>query len=285
MKDFFVNLPLRYARQERGYLRFFSANRLNPELGLDALVLEQAPVSWHKEVAAYLRKEGLGAAVHLPFIDIHPGSPDPLMRQAAQERLFKALDTAMIYEPRHLIAHNGYNPTGYGDCYPRWLESAVLTWSNVGKKLQGVPLYLENTGETEPSQIKDVLSMLDGQFGFCLDIGHWHSFSRGFENRDLSSWLQSMAPHLRHLHLHDNDGSMDQHLGMGRGTVPFVELFAGLEFLEVSPGLTLEPHSYEDLEQSFKFMNEHKHWFSLVGVSRQDCDAKLSGKEPFIPAD
>jgi sugar phosphate isomerase/epimerase len=282
MRKFFVNLPLRYVWKSEGYLRFFQHNGLNPELGLDAFILEQEPESWHREVAAGLKKEGLSAAVHLPFIDIHPGSPDSIVRDAARERLLRAAETAMLYEPRHLIAHNGYNPAGYEDFYPRWLEGAVSTWSEIGELIGDCPVYLENTVETEPSQIKDVLDSLEGEFGFCFDVGHWHSFSRGFEHGGLSLWLQTLAPHLSHLHLHDNDGASDQHLGMGKGRIPFAEFFAGIELLELSPTFTLEPHTYDDLDGSLKFMSKHKHWLSLVGVSGERLDDfKLSPKEPF----
>ncbi|MFP4657267.1 MAG: sugar phosphate isomerase/epimerase family protein [Desulfonatronovibrionaceae bacterium] len=251
---------------------------------MDAVVLEEAPQSWHQEVAAAIQRQGLAPAVHLPFIDIHPGSPDPLLRRAAVERLRRAVDTAMLYEPRHLVAHNGYNPAGYEDFYPRWLESAISTWTELGPRAGDCPIYLENTWENEPSQVKDVLEVLDNGFGFCFDVGHWHAFGRGAENKDLAHWLQSMAPHLAHLHLHDNDGSADQHLGMGRGMIPFVEFFAGIELLELSPTFTLEPHTYEDLEESIRFMTEHKYWLSLVGVSSKRLDEfRLSGKEPFIP--
>ncbi len=282
MENFHVSLPLRYIWENEDYLRFFLHNRLCPELGVDAFILDEVPESWHRKVSTLLEKEGLATAVHLPFIDIHAGSPDSLVREAAEKRLVRGVETAMLYKPQHMIAHNGYNPAGYADFYPRWLENAVATWTSVDQVVDDCPVYLENTVETEPSQIKDVLGTLSDRFGFCFDIGHWFSFSRGWENKDLSTWLQSFGPNLDHLHLHDNDGSDDQHLGMGRGNIPFVEFFAGIEFMELSPGVTLEPHTYEDLEQSIRFMSKHKKWFSLLGLPLEGISENpLSSKESF----
>ncbi len=77
-----------------------------------------------------------------------------------------------------------------------------------------------------------------------------------------------MAPYLRHMHLHDNDGVADKHLGLGVGSIPWSELFAGLELLDLAPTFTLEPHTKEDLEHSWKFIKKTSIMFSRLGIKK-----------------
>jgi sugar phosphate isomerase/epimerase len=267
MSNFFVNLPLRYIAREQAYLDFFIKHRLNPELGLDAWSMDRLDLAWHQYVAEKIQLAGLKTAIHLPFLDLMPGSIDQYILQATRERLNKALEIARVYAPCHLIGHLAYDPALEEDFYSFWLENSVKTWQQLLEKAKDIcPIFLENVREQEPAIITDLLSELNGQVGFCFDPGHWFSFGRGKENNNLSHWLQMLAPYIRHLHLHDNHGHLDEHLGMGQGTIPFLELFAGLELLDLKPGFTLEPHSAEDLAHSLNFIHSHRSWFSLLGV-------------------
>jgi sugar phosphate isomerase/epimerase len=61
-----------------------------------------------------------------------------------------------------------------------------------------------------------------------------------------------MTPYLAQLHIHDNSGSNDDHAPVGEGTFPFAALFALLRELNLSPLITLEPHSLDDLWKTLK---------------------------------
>ncbi|MBT8763323.1 sugar phosphate isomerase/epimerase [Desulfohalobiaceae bacterium Ax17] len=269
MNNFFVNLPLRYIARKKRYLDLFIENRINPELGLEAWSMDKLDLAWHKNVAEKIHRAGLKTAIHLPFLDLMPGSIDQYILQATRKRLDKALEIAKIYEPCHLIGHLAYDSGLDDDFYSFWLENSVQTWQQMAEKTKNTcPIFLENVREQDPTIISDLLSGLNGQVGFCFDLGHWFSFGHGRENNNLGHWLQTLAPYIRHLHLHDNHGHFDEHLGMGQGKIPFVEFFAGLESLELKPGFTLEPHSAEDLAYSLNFMHANRFWFSLLGVKK-----------------
>ncbi len=53
----------------------------------------------------------------------------------------------------------------------------------------------------------------DPRFGLCLDVGHANT--RVSETPPLD-WIAPMAPWLRHVHLHNNDGDWDLHDALGR---------------------------------------------------------------------
>ena len=77
----------------------------------------------------------------------------------------------------------------------------------------GLPLAVENL--TDRQIILDVSSRLSSpMLGYCYDAGHNNCFDRGFD------YLALFGDKLRALHLHDNDGTADQHtLTKYRGSI------------------------------------------------------------------
>ena len=266
MPRFFVNLPLRWIARDPTYLETCLSRGLHPELGMDATALDILETAWHTEIAARLRDAGLSCSVHLPFMDLQPGALDPRILEATRDRLRMALDVAQIYAPRHLIGHVWYFHDLYRIFAKAWQDNAADTWEALHRHWpEHPPLYLENTFESTPDIQAGLLETLAGRglasIQACLDLGHWHAFALGFRRHNLEQWLDALAPYLGHLHLHDNTGTDDHHLGMGRGSIPWDQLFAGLAQRGLNPTLTLEPHTPEDLEHSLAFVDGHPAWF------------------------
>jgi len=261
--EFFVNLPLTYIQADRRYLDYFLANGLNPEFGLDAVSLTFSE-TWHVEVASTVKDRGLKCAFHLPFLDLQTGSIDPMVLEATRSQLALAFDLERIYHPEHMIGHALYNERVYfEDLYPGWLKRSVATWTGLSRNYPGhAPVYLENVFEPHPKPIVDLVKNLEeNKFGVCFDIGHWYCFNGGMVKDDLDLWLETLGPFIKHLHLHDNNGAMDDHLGLGRGTIPWDRVFPKLAQCGIKPGMTLEPHSEDALTASLEFMKVHPKWF------------------------
>ena len=164
--------------------------------------------------------------------------------------------------PHCFVLHPPADPDLFSDFHQAW---------EAHPELKQKKLLLENVREKAPRPLADLLGELRSHHvKFCLDIGHWSSYGSGSQYQNLPQWIQTLGPYLSHLHLHDNDGIADLHLGLGQGCIPWVELFGGLEFMELSPSFALEPHCQEDLEQSLSFMKKHMNWFSRLGVRRRD---------------
>ncbi|NJB68039.1 sugar phosphate isomerase/epimerase [Desulfobaculum xiamenense] len=249
MNIFHVNLPLSYAAREPRYIDLFIEHGLNPELDIDLAAFETLDMAWHRATADRLHQAGLCCAVHLPFQDLHPGSPDRLIREATATRLAMAFDIAEIYAPTHLIGHAMYSNWLYNGLHDAWLDASTLTWNTLLALWPNhPPLYLENVYETAPESLAELVSRItEGPCGVCFDIGHWHAFGNGVAKGDIDHWVDTLAPHLRHLHLHDNDGSSDQHLGPGAGSIPFDAVLAALARNDLHPSVTFEPHDEDAL--------------------------------------
>ncbi|MGE4299255.1 MAG: sugar phosphate isomerase/epimerase family protein [Desulfovibrionaceae bacterium] len=265
---YFVNLPCSYIERTPDYLPFFIGHRIPPELGLDAACLETCDAAWHRATAAAFRDAGLPCAVHLAFLDLHPGSGDPIILAATRARLHACFDAARHYAPRHLIGHPHYDEA-YADQPEAWRERCRTTWAMLLDRWPDhPPLYLENTFDADPEPLRDLVDALRAtghdRVGVCFDAGHWHAFAKGSERRDLDRWLDALGNLVGHLHLHDNDGGEDQHLGLGQGSIPWAALARGLAARGVRPTATLEPHTEASFAHSMAFITAHPELFADI---------------------
>jgi len=81
-------------------------------------------------------------------------------------------------------------------------------------------------------------------FGILVDVGHLH-----VNGEDFLESLKRASDFPLHIHLDDNDGSADQHLIPGEGTIDFGVFFEALDkvsyrgfvSLELNPGYGMEP--------------------------------------------
>lgn len=94
-----------------------------------------------------------------------------------------------------------------------------------------IVICLENINQTGISKtVVDLLSFIDilgeEHVAICLDTGHLNLA----EDKDQVRFVRAAGKHLKALHLHDNDGSGDQHLmPTALGQVKFQELMAALK--------------------------------------------------------
>ena len=260
MPGFYINMNLRVAARDPAVLARHLEGAVPPELGLDPVLLDAKPRSWHRQLARVLEDAGLPCTVHLPFFDLQPGSIDPNIRAASRDRLRQALEIAAIYAPDRLVGHAAYDRFLYRRSFDAWAQRAADTWMEVLEVWPGhPPLCLENTHETDPATLAGAVAAVrqrDPNVGACFDIGHWYSFAGGRQEANLDAWIEVLAPYLLHMHLHDNDGSFDQHLGPGQGLIPFDALFTLLRSGGLRPTITFEPHTPEAFGQALGFARE-----------------------------
>lgn len=260
--SFFVNLPISWIAQDVNWIDWFIKEGVNPELGLDSAAFEK-PLDWHRHLAGYIRQNKLQCSVHLPFMGLSPGDANKPLAARTADILTHAADLAKIYDARHMVGHPNFWADMHGTKSdrnlpdPAWIERSVKVWRELPKRANA-PLYLENIMDPSPLALPTLLAAIDmPETGICFDVGHWHSFSNGSINKDLPRWLKAFAPYLRHLHLHDNDGSNDDHLGLGKGTIPYDILLDCLSRHSLSPTMTFEPHSAGAFMQTIAWFDAH----------------------------
>ena len=193
-------------------------------------------------------------------MDLSAGSPDPAVRRLTRRRLEQMLDLVGLFNPQSVVCHAGYDAKRYGYSKDTWSEYSLEFWSRVADRVgeHGARLMLENVYEDGPQDLQFFFERLNHQqVGFCLDAGHASAFGQA----GLAAWLGTLGPYLGQLHLHDNSGTADEHLVMGRGMIDFSTIFEYLRKNKtIRPIVTLEPHEEKDLWPSLEYLAKQWPW-------------------------
>jgi sugar phosphate isomerase/epimerase len=246
LRQVHVNMPWKYLPQYFGMVLDLA---INLEVGIEAADLETVSRSEFATAAKQLHEAGCRITLHGPFWDLCPGSSDGCIRQTAFLRYQQLLDLVTIFCPIQVVLHTGYDPRHHGVNPQPFLERSLSVWEPIVDRAAtlGVPVLLENVWEPGPGLHRTLFSRLSSPFlGFCLDVGHQHSFS----STSLTLWVEALVDVLKEIHLHDNHGNADEHLPVGAGNIDFRLLFSLLKRHEKKPLFTLEPHAEEHLAQS-----------------------------------
>ncbi len=242
----FLNMPWRYMGR---YIDLIVENGINIEIGFGADDLESSSAGAVCAAIGRMREKGTRITLHGPFWDLCSGSIDPEVRRVTVSRLDSLFDLVEKIRPEQVVCHTGFDPRHHRGHRREWIENSLSTWAPFVRRAEilGTPLVLENVWEEDPELHLELFEGIQSPcFGFCLDIGHQHSFSR----TTLDEWLSATWPYLKEVHLHDNDGSFDTHSPVGSGTIDFDHLFYFLGEKKISPVLTMEPHTVEHMYET-----------------------------------
>lgn len=227
----------------------------NLELGMHAKALERFSLSDFKEMAKRMEDKGIRTTFHAAFQDLCPGSIDPRIRKVSHDRIHQVLDLCPVFSPESVVCHHGYHPLIQEEIYDEYLKNSIEFWSSLSPKLKDLNtvVMVENVLEYGPEFLKSLMQGVDSpSVRVCFDTGHIMAFSRTLQ---WEVWLDALGPYLGQIHVHDNNGSGDQHLALGKGNFPFDEFFSGLAEKGLDPIVTLEAHSVQDVVDSLPVLN------------------------------
>ncbi len=234
----------------------FIRRGLQPEIGLESDLLYDCGRAEFAEMAGRLAENGLACTLHAPFYDLSPGAADRHIAAATRNKLERAFRLIEVFRPASIVCHLSFEENKHGWDRQGWITRACGMFADLVAMAaeHHTPVMFENTYETTPEVHREVLARLDSPYArFCLDCGHTLAFAK----TPWQDWLPELAPWLGQLHLHDNMGDIDAHLGLGQGIFDFAGLFAFLEESRIDPILTLEPHQRESLDVSLAYLEEH----------------------------
>ena len=253
-----IHIPFNLLYEQ--FLSEFIAQGFNPEVGLSAEILDRFNAQEFKKVADRIHAHGLDVTLHAPFIDLSAGSPDEQIRELTRRRFQQVLDLLPIFKPKTVIGHAGYDFKRHWYFKDKWLANSLESWHWFGQHIQaaGAQLMLENVYEHGPEEIVPLIAGLNRQgVKFCLDTGHQAVFGQV----PLKKWIAVIGPYIGQLHLHDNNGSLDEHLALGQGGIDFAFLLDQLKkILDRPPVVTLEIRTAEDLQASIIFLKSIWPW-------------------------
>lgn len=190
--------------------------------------------------------------VHSPFADINIATPSPAMKKAIMKRLDKSLKHASQLQSKLWIFHPGLK-TAVTSFYPgsdwRLNMDAVRRLQEIAEKYE-MKIAIENVPEPFPFVLKSVEDFsrfyeeLDNDIGITLDIGHANL------NRQVQAFITAFREKILHVHVSDNKGNYDAHLGIGHGNINWPKVAKALKGIDYSETIILE--SIKNIEESLR---------------------------------
>ena len=180
--------------------------------------LDKKRVSVLKEAA---KSYNIEYSLHAPFADINIASPIKPLLNASLKRLKQSLRNANAIDAKLWVFHPGQR-TGIGQFYPgadfkQMCQSIQEIYKDaeeygVNIALENLPakyLFLMNT----PDEFRRMYRETNLPVGVVMDLGH-----ANLEGQ-IQPFFNLLADKIIHIHASDNDGSDDQHNGVGGGNI------------------------------------------------------------------
>jgi sugar phosphate isomerase/epimerase len=216
-----------------------------------------------RDIATWFRNTGVAATLHQPLYLSDRGSgqwsrhvapninlidPDKSHRITAMDEVKRALESAEQVPINACVLHLGQKDDPWD---PRALEHSLTAIEHLKAFAHplGVRILIENLQNeiTTPEHILEILRV--GHFdrvGVCLDIGHTHlGDPRNHEGIDAA--FELLKPRIAQLHLHDNQGTKDDHLWPGSGSIDWQNVAKQIATLPANtPGILEIAHDLEE---------------------------------------
>lgn len=218
-------------------------------------------LSWEELVQQYkqtLHNFSQPISIHGAFMDMAPGSPDPLFITVTRERTFQFLQLAADLNAGVIVFHANFIAAIRDDEYRiGWTDRMIeffLPIAEYADKL-GVRIVLENMWEFDPSIIRFVLDGVNSPaLSACLDVGHAHLFSK----IPFVDWLDDLKQWITYIHMNNNYGDIDLHLGLDDGVLDYDYILPMLRELPNKPHFVLEIEDVEDQRRSLNYFELNK---------------------------
>ncbi|MEM1514916.1 MAG: sugar phosphate isomerase/epimerase [Thermoproteota archaeon] len=204
-------------------------------------------------IRKFIEERGLSVSIHAPFADINIASTSPFIRNAIMRRLERSMRLSARLNPEYWVFHPGIR-SAISDIIPgldwRINLDSVRSLLKEARKY-GIRIAIENTPKTFPFVIKYVEDLErfyeemgnEGlELGITLDVGHANICGQ------LNEIMRLFHEKIVHVHLHDNNGDKDSHLGIGFGKIDWPNLIESLIGISYNGALVVE--SISNVEES-----------------------------------
>ncbi len=202
------------------------------------------------------KSKGIRFSVHAPFADINPASPSKAMLNASIKRLKQSMHYAKDLDAYLWVFHPG-SKSGISAFYPGadWKQNqqSIRELHKTAADLK-LKIAMENLPEKYNFLMKtpDDFSRFYAEtgledIGIVLDTGH-----ANLEGQ-IQPLLQKMPKKIVHVHVSDNHGVTDEHLGLGYGSIDWQQFVKTLKSIGFSGTvLTESVYNAEETLQKVK---------------------------------
>jgi len=242
------------------------------EIILDGVGRQYAPYPWEykesdiAELAKFLEPFPVKGG-HLPFVSLNPIALNERVREDAMEQMRLAIEIAKQLKLDYGVIHASGNTGGMAtDKEPRRHYLALRRCATICEE-SGMSLSIENAaGFGDIKTCTDSIRKLKEE-GLPVSM----TFDTGHANLPTSVDAVAYQPYgsvadaieycidlIDNIHLHNNDGTRDQHLGLTDGTIDLKSCIERLRDLNYQGSISMEFGSWvEDIEAEIQTL---KNW-------------------------
>lgn len=209
------------------------------------------------EIHKILRDYDITLGYHAPYRDFNLSSINPHTRINCVKQVKEIIELTRSIGGDYVNIHLGFIPDYYPEIAKiKARESCIKSVREIAKFAndRGVKLYIENDPK-KPNMLQfgekvetlvEIINEVDEFIGITLDIGHANT-----SKIDIFEFIKTFKDKLHVIHLHDNDGTADSHLPLGKGNINFKEIFNTLKSIKNNDLIFLfEMKRYKDIYES-----------------------------------
>jgi sugar phosphate isomerase/epimerase len=234
---------------------------------------------WIAEICRTLMDLGATMPQAHAFLPANVAHPNLARRRRDLAVLWRQLPLCRALGTTDVVVHPG---TGRGyttaEEYAALRQLNVLYFSRLAARAEtlGLTLALENMADSRrtgrrhfgarPEDLLDLIATIGSPaLAVTLDTSHAH-----VQGLDIPAAIRQFGPHLRCLHISDNDGSGDQHRTPGNGAIDWPPIIAALREIGYQGLFDLEIPGEEDRDLEARAANV-RHAREVVGEMLRVC--------------
>jgi sugar phosphate isomerase/epimerase len=197
---------------------------------------------------------GIHFSIHAPYSDTNLSADDGLIREWILKRVLTSIRFSSELEASFLVVHPGWI-TAIERFTPgrSWeLNLRSLHWLQRHAGEYGVEVLMENVPFPTPYLLVSVDDFLlfdkemNSTMNYVLDVAHAHLKGEIFQ------FIETFGSKIKHVHVSDNWGEVDQHLPLGEGNINWSKVLDALDDINYNGWLVIE--SYEKMESNIEYL-------------------------------
>lgn len=191
-------------------------------------------------------------AIHGPFLDLKPASPDMDIRRVSYNKYFNTLKIAQELDVDYVLFHSQINPW-LDEPYIKALNNSQnkLFWQDILENFVDFKgtILIENVFEPDPMLLREYIETIDlPNVKICLDMGH----AKLRTNKPLNRWVEVLREYVAYIHLHWNEGLYDEHSKPEDENIKYIKDLLKKHY--ISPIVALE-YDIDCLEKEIERLN------------------------------
>lgn len=205
----------------------------------------------------FYQREGLpkGSTMHGAFFDIVVFSHDLRIREISELRMEQSMKIAVRIGVKGVVFHTNISPVLSSMEYDqRAIEMTVEYLECLLKRYPDTEIYLENMFDADPdilAAISERLCIYEN-YGVCFDYAH-----ASISSTPIQTWVEALAPYIKHIHINDNNLKRDQHLALGDGKIDWQQFMEYREKYFDDCSLVIETTLPENQRRSLKYLEQN----------------------------